>query len=214
MQSPNPGKSVDFPHKQLVSHFLKRKSTLFPLILFYCCSTLVMTLLFSPFVFSNLTSGKILHFSPFVHCFCLISWHMDMCGVCYGYNLKASPYGLYSLGPLVGSGPNYRCILWSTQYNSLACFYSVVTKSKPFGVECYTNTFSCRNIFFSDILLTIWENLILKSLILYLNLPNSIKWFYWGKKPLALTTIHWEPTICQHGKYQATEKRIWEFTIG
>lgn len=214
MQSPNPGKSVDFPHKQLVSHFLKRKSTLFPLILFYCCSTLVMTLLFSPFVFSNLTSGKILHFSPFVHCFCLISWHMDMCGVCYGYNLKASPYGLYSLGPLVGSGPNYRCILWSTQYNSLACFYSVATKSKPFGVECYTNTFSCRNIFFSDILLTIWENLILKSLILYLNLPNSIKWFYWGKKPLALTTIHWEPTICQHGKYQATEKRIWEFTIG
>lgn len=214
MQSPNPGKSVDFPHKQLVSHFLKRKSTLFPLILFYCCSTLVMTLLFSPFVFSNLTSGKILHFSPFVHCFCLISWHMDMCGVCYGYNLKASPYGLYSLGPLVGSGPNYRCILWSTQYNSLACFYSVATKSKPFGVECYTNTFSCRNIFFSDILLTIWENLILKSLILYLNLPNSIKWFYWGKKPLALTTIHWEPTICQHGKYQATEKKIWEFTIG
>lgn len=214
MQSPNPGKSVDFPQKQLVSHFLKRKSTLFPLILFYCCSTLVMTLLFSPFVFSNLTSGKILHFSPFVHCFCLISWHMDMCGVCYGYNLKASPYGLYSLGPLVGSGPNYRCILWSTQYNSLACFYSVATKSKPFGVECYTNTFSCRNIFFSDILLTIWENLILKSLILYLNLPNSIKWFYWGKKPLALTTIHWEPTICQHGKYQATEKRIWEFTIG
>lgn len=82
----------------------------------------------------------------------------------------------------LGSGRNYRLILWYIQYNSLARFYSAAIKPQSSAFKCYTHTFSWRNICFSGIPLVTWENTILKSLISHLNLSSGIKWFYWGNK--------------------------------
>lgn len=82
----------------------------------------------------------------------------------------------------LGSGCNYRLILWYIQYNSLARFYSAAIKPQSSAFKCYTHTFSWRNICFSGIPSVTWENTILRSLISYLNLSSGIKWFYWGNK--------------------------------
>lgn len=77
-------KTADLPHKQPVSHFPNASLHAS----FKCCSTVAalcwwLYSLFLPLL--SLTWLYCVTFSSPVHCFCLISWYMDMHGVCCGF---------------------------------------------------------------------------------------------------------------------------------
>lgn len=158
---------VSFSHQQVM---------LFPFVLFHCCATFVLG---CPLPLLSLLLYYWLPFSSLVDCFCLISWHRTTHGFCYWlYNLKTPSYGIHSVGLL-----DWPWCQLQMHYLMHSVQFSILQLWNPSHLLLnFIETIFTNKYYLLELPLTILENIILNFVILYLNLSNGIKWFYWGKK--------------------------------